>query len=170
MGERLLTDILLIETIPFDAVDIWVPIMDENGNYSLHYGTGVSTKESILEWSQSSTEYVFPNNQGVPGRVFNSHHEEFWHDASNVPAGIFKRQRLAKKIGVRSLFAIPILDPSGFSYALLFYSVQTIQLTKEIVRIIRSYVSTWKVSVVLRHPVSKIEDESRRKEHLKEQK
>ena len=155
--ERLLIDLLLIETVPFDAVDIWVPIMDENGNYSLHYGTGVSTQESILEWSRGSTEYVFPDNQGVPGRVFNAHSQEFWHDVSNVPAGIFHRQRLAKKLGVHSLFAVPIVNPSGFSYALLFYSLKTIELTKEIIRIIRSYVSSWEVSVVIQPPTSKSE-------------
>ncbi|CAN0549697.1 unnamed protein product, partial [Ectocarpus sp. 12 AP-2014] len=77
--------------IPFEAVDVWVPLcnQDQEGsevvlfhagyftNVSLSAKDGVRCLCSLEEWGDYSTNFSFRQGQGLPGRVYANNKSEW---------------------------------------------------------------------------------------------
>jgi hypothetical protein len=107
--------------MPFDAVDIWVPLYDASTRQNrLHFGGGVAMHPGLQQWVFYSQRFCFHSGQvsavglvealvtrrrltltghpidgvqqGMPGRVFVSGSPEYRDDVARLDQGIFLRQ------------------------------------------------------------------------------
>lgn len=81
------------------------------------------SNDDCRRFHQASSEFVFPLQIGIPGRVW-KHKNIAWHgDVSTLPSTIYLRSELAHQAKFKGCVAIPIQvrDTSTF-YVALFYS------------------------------------------------
>ncbi|CBN79690.1 conserved unknown protein [Ectocarpus siliculosus] len=119
-----------LDQVPFEAVDVWVPLCDRDQEGSdvvlFHAGYFTNVKE-LDEWGDYSTNFSFRQGQGIPGRVFGSNQSEFHENVVNLDLSMFLRLNGARKIGIGTSFALPVVSRWGVTFVIVFYTRATIQ-------------------------------------------
>jgi len=79
--------------LPFEAVDIWVPVFSSpSGTCRLHFGGGTASNPELSQWIYYSKNFQFEPNQGMPGRVFSTGNPEFRDDVARLTNDVFLRR------------------------------------------------------------------------------
>ncbi|CAM9371440.1 unnamed protein product [Scytosiphon promiscuus] len=141
-----------LDQVPFEAVDVWVPLCDRDQEGSevvlFHAGYFTNVKE-LHEWGDYSTNFSFRQGQGIPGRVFGSNQSEFHEDVVNLDLTMFLRLNGARKIGIGTSFALPVVSRWGVTFVIVFYTRDKIKLDKEKKIFIETMVRGWELDATV---------------------
>eukprot|EP00903_Cladosiphon_okamuranus_P019592 g18019.t1 len=141
-----------LDQVPFEAVDVWVPLCDRDQEGSevvlFHAGYFTNVKE-LEEWGHYSTNFSFRQGQGIPGRVFGSNQSEFHENVAKLDLSMFLRLNGARKIGIGTSFALPVVSRWGVTFVIVFYSRDTIQLDAEKKVYIENMVRGWELDATV---------------------
>ncbi|CAN0076509.1 unnamed protein product [Ectocarpus sp. 12 AP-2014] len=141
-----------LDQVPFEAVDVWVPLCDRDQEGSevvlFHAGYFTNVKE-LDEWGDYSTNFSFRQGQGIPGRVFGSNQSEFHENVVNLDLSMFLRLNGARKIGIGTSFALPVVSRWGVTFVIVFYTRATIQLDAEKKVFIENMVRGWELDATV---------------------
>ncbi|CAM9363198.1 unnamed protein product, partial [Hapterophycus canaliculatus] len=141
-----------LDQVPFEAVDVWVPLCDRDQEGSevvlFHAGYFTNVKE-LHEWGDYSTNFSFRQGQGIPGRVFGSNQSEFHENVVNLDLTMFLRLNGARKIGIGTSFALPVVSRWGVTFVIVFYTRDKIKLDNEKKVFIETMVRGWELDATV---------------------
>lgn len=110
----------ICEATEWDYGEVWMP--SAKGDYL--ECSQVTFKHDSLEIAQFKThnlEFIFPRNNGLPGRIWVSKQPEYYPDISQVSKQVFSRVEIAKKLGIKSGLAWPIILEDEVVAVMLFF-------------------------------------------------
>lgn len=81
-----------LRDVPFEAVDIWVPMTDSGGRLWLQFGGGLAMRPDLYDWVYYSRAFCFYEGEGMPGRVFRSQQTEYQDDIALLDRNLFLRR------------------------------------------------------------------------------
>lgn len=81
-----------LRDVPFEAVDIWVPMTDNSGRLWLQFGGGLAMRPDLYDWVYYSRSFCFNDGEGMPGRVFRSQQSEYQDDITVLDRNLFLRR------------------------------------------------------------------------------
>ncbi|WP_054469936.1 EAL domain-containing protein [Planktothricoides sp. SR001] len=114
----------ICEATDWDYGEVWVP--SPNGDY-LQCSQSKFNRDSlaIAQLRTHSLEFIFPPNIGLPGRIWVTKKSEFYPDISKLSKNFFSRVEMAKKLGVKSGFGIPVVISNEVVAVILFFMLKS---------------------------------------------
>lgn len=113
----------ICEATEWDYGEVWMP--SYKGDYL--ECSQVIFKHDSLEINQllnHNLEFIFPRNNGLPGRIWVTKKPEYYPDISQVSKEVFSRVEIAKLIGVKSILAWPIILEDEVLAVMLFFMLK----------------------------------------------
>lgn len=136
--------------------EVWLPLPDKT---ALEFSNIWCGKwEYGGKFAELSNEFMFPPGIGLPGRVWLSKKPEWIRDVSSENSSVFPRIDIAKKMGLKAGFAIPIIANDEVLAVIEFFMGEMMEEDKRMIEII-SAVSAQLGNVFLR----KLSDDARHK-------
>ncbi|MBD2553129.1 response regulator [Limnothrix sp. FACHB-708] len=125
---------LTCQTIKWDCAEAWVP--NAHGTALECSPSWYASDPSFQAFRQASLQLQYRSGEGMPGRVWAQRQAEWLEDLSHP--GIFARSELAASVGLRSAFAVPILDGSQVLAVLMFLRRQASTLDNKILHLLEA--------------------------------
>jgi hypothetical protein len=135
----------ICEYTRWDYGEVWIPCKEGTilELYSAFYITPHRSNAQIdaLEQFRICTKgFTFPPGVGLPGRVWSSKQIEWLPDACSVSEGVFLRNQIAKALGVKTGFGIPVLASDRVLAVLVFFMLDTHEENKELLEFLAAMV------------------------------
>mmetsp|Transcript_33558 Transcript_33558/g.44301 ORF Transcript_33558/g.44301 Transcript_33558/m.44301 type:complete len:832 (-) Transcript_33558:202-2697(-) len=138
-----------LETIPFEAVDIWVPVAAKPGEKNAqspitlcHAGHFSLNEGNLKHWGNYSTSFSFPEGVGLPGRVYRARFPA-WKNIKDMTQESFLRKKGAMMCGINTAFGVPMTSCRGVTFVIVFYSQQELIENANVKLFIERTVQTW---------------------------
>ena len=110
----------------FSYGEIWLPNY-ENDYLQLSSDYYVANNRDSLDlelFHECSQEFIMSKGEGLPGRVFSSKKSEWMLDVSIESEGSFLRNKIARVCGVKTGFAIPVIEAEIMTIVMAFFSCE----------------------------------------------
>jgi len=138
----------ICQATDWDYAEVWIP--NANGTYLQCSQAEFRTdSEAITQFRTHSLEFIFPRNIGWPGRLWEGKISQWYADVSQLPEQVFPRVKLAKQVGIRTGFGIPVLIENNVVAVFLFFMFKSTPETSDKIEPIKKSIS--EVSVLLHH-------------------
>jgi hypothetical protein len=121
-----------LRRIPFDVIELWVPVKISTTTTVLLFGGSASSDENLRGWSSYSRNFVFSQNEGIPGRVNSKKITECRDDVASTDMAVFKRAEGAATYGIHASVAMP-LGLNDRDPVIVLYSKKIFQPTDALV-------------------------------------
>jgi diguanylate cyclase (GGDEF)-like protein/PAS domain S-box-containing protein len=114
----------ICEATDWDYGEVWVP--SPNGDY-LQCSQSKFNRDSlaIAQLRTHSLEFIFPPNIGLPGRIWVTKKSELYPDISHLSKKLFPRVEMAKKLGVKAGFGLPVVIANEVVAVILFFMLKS---------------------------------------------
>jgi diguanylate cyclase (GGDEF)-like protein/PAS domain S-box-containing protein len=110
----------ICEVTDWDYGEVWIP--SASGAYLQCSQAGFKRHSLAIEQLKThSLEFIFPPNIGLPGRLWVSQQPEWYPDVSKLSKKVFPRVEIAKKLGIKTGFGLPILIENQVVAVILFF-------------------------------------------------
>ena len=123
----------------WDFGEAWLPSYD--GKILECSPKWYSNSSELEEFRMSSKELTFLPNQGLPGRVWTSKQSEWISDVSCQPERVFKRARVALKVGLHAGVGMPVIAKGQVVAVLAFFMLKFHEKDTPLIRLISSVVA-----------------------------
>ncbi|HLO50330.1 MAG TPA: PAS domain S-box protein [Kamptonema sp.] len=110
---------LLCRTIGWNFGEAWIPNAD--GTILEYSEIWYASDENLDEFGCQSQKVTFGAGVGLPGRIWWSGQSEWIEDVCDVKEPVFLRMQIAKKMGLRTSFGVPICSGSKVLAVLVFF-------------------------------------------------
>ncbi len=125
---------LICQNINWDFGEAWIPSSDGK---VLEYCRGWCRKQDTLdEICRFSETITFSKGMGLPGAVWESKETDWIEDISQISQTKYIRKEVALKFGLRSCFAVPILNGDEVLAVLLFCKCSTNSRDKRLLELV----------------------------------
>lgn len=120
--------VALAQFAQWDYGEAWIP-SSENHCLELHPASYISnaldpTATIAVQQFQTCTKgFVFGAGIGLPGRVWASGQPEWLNDASAQTESVFLRHYIAKALGIRTGFGVPVRSGDRVLAVLVFFAL-----------------------------------------------
>ena len=109
----------------WDYGEVWIPNADRT--YLQCSQPGFATESPAISNLRAHTlEFIFPPNIGWPGRLWVSKKSQWYADVSQLSNTVFPRVELAKQVGIKAGFGLPIIINKKVIGVLLFFMFKSI--------------------------------------------
>jgi len=127
---------LICQHIDWDFGEAWIPSSDGR---VLEYCLAWYWKyESLTEFSSYSETITFSQGLGLPGAVWKSQEAQWLEDISQVSQTKFLRREIALRVGLKSCFAVPILNGNEVLAVLMFFKSSTKSRDKHLLELVNA--------------------------------
>lgn len=108
---------LVCEYSEWDYGEVWLP----DNRQRLVFAAGFTEDPTIESFCEASQNFTMEIGEGLPGRVGSTGSSEWSVDVSSEPNTLFVRADLAKEVGLRTAFGIPISSEGEILAVLVFF-------------------------------------------------
>lgn len=117
---------MICQSTNFSYGEIWLPnsensFLELSSNYHIVADRYQHDLELFYECSQ---EFVMSEGEGLPGRVFSNKKPEWMLDVSVESEDSFLRNKIAGVCGVKTGFAIPVIEEKKVLIIMAFFSCE----------------------------------------------
>ncbi len=110
---------LICKAIQWDYGEAWIE--SEDGKVLKCVQSQKINDSSLSEFKQASWQLTFAPGIDLPGRIWVSKQPEWIEDVSSAPCQGFLRSKIAKTVGLKAAFGVPILMNEKVLAILIFY-------------------------------------------------
>lgn len=125
---------LTCQTIKWDCAEAWVPNI--HGTALECSPSWYASDQAFRAFRHASSNIQYQSGEGLPGRVWAQRQAEWIEDLTQPNA--FARAELAASVGLRSAFAVPILDGSQVLAVLVFLRRQVSTVDSKILHLLEA--------------------------------
>jgi diguanylate cyclase (GGDEF)-like protein len=122
------------QVIDWDYGEAWIP----KDSVIVYKASQIHccTDGLIKEFQRYSMKLEFASNAGLVGRVWFSQNSEWIEDISLESEEIFVRFKMAKKIGLKAAFAVPIIFSGRILAVLVFFKKQALSPDDHVIELV----------------------------------
>ncbi|MEG3970218.1 MULTISPECIES: adenylate/guanylate cyclase domain-containing protein [unclassified Microcoleus] len=137
---------LICQTIEWNLGEAWIPCSE--GFLNCATGRYVSDL-SFAQFRQTSWQLTFAPGVGLPGRIWQSQQSEWIEDVSTAPEQVFLRAEIARNVGLKAAFGVPIVADNQVLAILIFYREKVLKCQPRLLELV-SAVATQLGSLIQR--------------------
>ncbi|MEG4169771.1 MULTISPECIES: adenylate/guanylate cyclase domain-containing protein [unclassified Microcoleus] len=137
---------LICKTIEWNLGEAWIPCSE--GFLKCATGRYVSDL-SFAQFRQTSWQLTFAPGVGLPGRIWQSQQSEWIEDVSTAPEQVFLRAEIARNVGLKAAFGVPIVADNQVLAILIFYREKVLKCQPRLLELV-SAVATQLGSLIQR--------------------
>ncbi|MEG4505776.1 PAS domain S-box protein [Microcoleus sp. F6_B4] len=109
---------LLCNAIGWNFAEAWIPTA--NGTFLEHSETWYASDRDLDRFGRESKKIRFAAGVAVPGRIWSTRNVEWIEDISLAKNHLFARAQMAKSVGLKACFGVPIHASSKVLAVLVF--------------------------------------------------
>lgn len=148
---------LICSEIGWDFGEAWIP--RPNGSVLEDSEVCYLSTENLRRFKSESAKFTFTPGSGLPGRVWSSKQPEWIPDVSNQPETSFLRSRIARELGIKTAWGVPIIADDEVLAVVAFYATTMQQQSQQL----EEFVTTVASQLGLIMKQKRIEEEIRRR-------
>jgi len=123
------------EKISWDFGEFWIPNRDAT---VFEYGKGwYASNQSFTDFRRRSEEFTFPTNRKLIKQICLSKQPYWLSDVSLESDEVFLRSQLAKEVGLKACFGVPILFDEQVLAVLFFLKKEASQPEEQIIELVK---------------------------------
>ncbi len=126
-------------TVGWSYAEAWIP--EEGENVLKLSRVGYSSTENFNIFRESSQEFNFPQQVGLPGRVWATQQYEWIGDITQQQPKLFLRTKIAQQVGFKTALGVPILADEEVIAVFVFFDVLIRSENKKTVQLVTSIAS-----------------------------
>ena len=121
--------------IGWDYGEAWLP--NSNESKLVHNQSYYLYSQNLSEFQNSRKTLTFTPNIDLLGRVWKSQNSEWIEDISETSSQEFECYDLALKIGLKSVFAMPVLSGDRVLAILVFFKKETLPKNQQLIDLVK---------------------------------
>ncbi|MEB3215780.1 MAG: PAS domain S-box protein [Nostocales cyanobacterium 94392] len=125
---------LICQHINWDFGEVWIPSSD--GRVLEYCLSWHGSQDGLAEFSSYSETITFSKELGLLGAVWESQEPQWLEDISQVSQTKFMRKEIALEVGLKSCFAVPILNDHEVLAVLMFFKSSTKSRDKHLLELV----------------------------------
>jgi len=142
----------MLKFIPFDIIELWVPVVMPDNNTMLLFAGSAAADNDLSTWASYSRSFMFDATVGLPGRVSTKHRPECVPDVCDVSNYKYLRVNGARSLGIHASVGLPIptVKSGDFDAVIVFYSKQKFDPKPELVDYLTKLLESMKIKATIK--------------------